>query len=199
MNKNDLRYIKTEDNLRQSFLKLLQEKPLRQITVKDICTTARCSRNTFYLHYGFKEDLYEALLNEVLTSLRAAFTMNVARLSDVNDAVLRMYVDQIVDGVLPTKETLKILIRRDNGVFEQKFTAVIYDGVSHSGIGLSSKTDTPTSHLYYHYLASALTGFIFYWIGSTDLSASEVRDTLLGIHGGTMMTIVDYLNDNDSQ
>lgn len=50
------------DAIKAAFLRLLEERPLREITVKDIVQTGGVNRNTFYYHY---KDL-PALLEEII-------------------------------------------------------------------------------------------------------------------------------------
>lgn len=58
MNKNDVRYRKTEDKLRSALVSLLKHENIESISVRDICEKAGCSRNAFYLHYETKEAPY---------------------------------------------------------------------------------------------------------------------------------------------
>ena len=46
---------------REAFIKMLNERPLNKITVKDIATACEINRNTFYYYYT---DVY-ALLSEI--------------------------------------------------------------------------------------------------------------------------------------
>lgn len=61
-NKNDLRVVKTRENIESTFLELLGERDFSQITVTDIVTTCRISKGTFYYHYRDKYDLADKLL-----------------------------------------------------------------------------------------------------------------------------------------
>ena len=49
-NPNDLRVIKTKQNIRQSFLALLCEFEFHDIAVADILNKAQINRTTFYKH-----------------------------------------------------------------------------------------------------------------------------------------------------
>lgn len=65
----------TKEMINKVFIKLLNEKPLQKITVKEITTECEINRNTFYYHY---EDIY-ALLSEI-------FQMELERvLEEYND------------------------------------------------------------------------------------------------------------------
>ena len=48
--------------LEQALLRLLKQKPLRRITVTELCEAAAVSRSTFYAHYSNVDDIYQELL-----------------------------------------------------------------------------------------------------------------------------------------
>ena len=49
--------------IKASFLKLLEERPLREITVKDIVRDCGVNRNSFYYHFkGIPEMLVEIVM-----------------------------------------------------------------------------------------------------------------------------------------
>ena len=54
----------TKRAIRASFVKLLNEKPLKQITVKDIVDDCGVNRNTFYYHYQDISHLLESMVQE---------------------------------------------------------------------------------------------------------------------------------------
>jgi AcrR family transcriptional regulator len=63
--KNDLRVRNTKKRLRQSFARLMSEKPLQNITVAELCARAEINRSTFYAHYADIYDLQQKLELEV--------------------------------------------------------------------------------------------------------------------------------------
>ncbi len=54
----------TKKAIRNSFLKLLNEKPLKQITVRDIVDDCGVNRNTFYYHFQDIPQLIETIIRE---------------------------------------------------------------------------------------------------------------------------------------
>ena len=54
----------TKKAIRDSFLKLLAERPLKQISVRDIVEGCGINRNTFYYHYQDIPQLLEAIASE---------------------------------------------------------------------------------------------------------------------------------------
>ena len=59
--KNNIRYQNTEIIIENAFLKLLELKNLRHITVRELCANIDINRSTFYAHY---QDIYD-LLNKI--------------------------------------------------------------------------------------------------------------------------------------
>lgn len=54
----------TKNAIKASFLKLLNERPLSKITVKDIVTDCGINRNSFYYHYQDIPSLLEEIVRE---------------------------------------------------------------------------------------------------------------------------------------
>lgn len=54
----------THKAIKDAFLKLLDERPLNKITVKDIVETCGVNRNTFYYHFTDLPSLIEAIVKE---------------------------------------------------------------------------------------------------------------------------------------
>lgn len=54
----------TKKAIRDSFIKLLNERPLSQITVRDIVDDCGVNRNTFYYYFQDLPQLLEAIVNE---------------------------------------------------------------------------------------------------------------------------------------
>lgn len=54
----------TKKAIRDSFVKLLNEKPLSQITIRDIVDDCGVNRNTFYYYFQDLPQLVEAVVNE---------------------------------------------------------------------------------------------------------------------------------------
>lgn len=79
--KNNRRTIYTKEQIKNSFLALLELKKLPQITVTEICKKADINRGTFYLHfkdpYELLEEMQKEFNKEILQALRkeqSAFT-----------------------------------------------------------------------------------------------------------------------------
>ena len=72
MNKNDLRYLKTEKGIHDAYLALLAEKQAGGVTVAALCRSAMINKTTFYKHYETLDALHtsvcKAFVEETVTT-----------------------------------------------------------------------------------------------------------------------------------
>lgn len=193
MNKNDLRYVKTEANLRNSLLDLLNEKSYEMITIKEICERALCSRNTFYLHYDTKDDLYNTIIKDIFNNLSMAFIPHVTHAKKINSNHYIAYTNAIIDSVIVNKKSLRIFINSDTGVFFKQFRETIEEIVLVYSKMISRQGDSDVNKLFTAYLSASITGFIFEWIKNENVTDNEAKEILHQIHLGTMTTINNNL------
>lgn len=66
----DARVKKTKQIIKIVFLELLKEKPVKKITVSEICALAKIHRSTFYTHYQDIYYLFDEVIADTETSLR---------------------------------------------------------------------------------------------------------------------------------
>ena len=69
----DRRVLKTERAIRETFLSLLKDTNLNQITVTELSRRTDLGRGTFYLHYRDIYDLYDHIENELYRELEQIF------------------------------------------------------------------------------------------------------------------------------
>lgn len=101
----DKRVRYTKMFLKESLIKLMQEKPISRITIKELCAEAEINRATFYAHYRDQYDLLEqteqALIDEVQhcvdtlvedpnESRLKQVTLEIVRLIEANLACVRV-------------------------------------------------------------------------------------------------------------
>lgn len=74
----------TETAIKQSLLKLLEERPLSSITVKDIVEDCGINRNSFYYHY---HDI-PSLLEEIITDEAMKITSEYRTFDSMEDCMM---------------------------------------------------------------------------------------------------------------
>lgn len=83
--KKDLRIIKTENNIKNTFIQLINEKDFGSITVQNILDRALINRSTFYKHYADKYDLAETIAQEFLDDFSSLVNIRFTNIKDFKD------------------------------------------------------------------------------------------------------------------
>lgn len=94
MNKFESKYFNTAKKMGEALVSLLQEKSYDYITVKDICTKAKVSRSTFYLHYLDMNDLLEEVIQEMNNSFKETFNNNIDNILNSSNDNLYLITDE---------------------------------------------------------------------------------------------------------
>ena len=175
-NANDIRVIQTRKNIIHSFLALLAKKPLEEISVTEICAGANCSRNTFYLHYPYKEALYNSLIDELIEQVRSGFLPG-DRESDES------YLDYAVRKIrlmghstLSVREKLRPLMSCGHA---DTYITLYASGIKQMKLEYA---DSQTYQLICWYSSGAIVGFLMGNIYDVDMPEDEALDILCRLH-----------------
>lgn len=71
--KNDLRWRRTHEQIKQGFISELTHHSFEQLTISSLIKTSKISRRAFYMHYTDKYDLRARLEEELVQQLKDAF------------------------------------------------------------------------------------------------------------------------------
>ena len=101
----------TKKAIRASFVKLLNEKPLKQITVRDIVDDCGVNRNTFYYHFHDIPDLIETTIKQ-----------DAKRMIDANPTIdsIDHCIDAVIGFALENRKAVLHIYRSVNrDIYEQ--------------------------------------------------------------------------------
>lgn len=173
----DLRFIRIEENLRHALLTLLNEKNYSKISVTDICKVANCSRNAFYLHYESKENLYNAILMDIIVDIEDSCRPVVENLSDIGITESKEYLTNILSAVEKHRPILSQLLENKQVNFANNLKHSMVESMRAN----SKKLNHAASLDYIYYTASGIAGFIEYWVVNTDYTLEEAKERLFNI------------------
>lgn len=194
MSKPDRRVEKTKLNIRTAFFELMKKKPVDKITVQEICDLANCSRNTFYMHFLYKENLYESILNECVLSILDGFKPLGKIHSPEELYLVDNYVDQFLNGIANNAEVLRIIIRSDPGhVFSRKLGNAIADTLQQSTKAAGyNNADSIEYRLMCRYTAFGFVEYSFYWLENPEIDLETLKELLHDIIESAMINGYKY-------
>lgn len=173
--KTDLRVRYTQAVIQEAFRKLLREKPLAKITVKEVCDLAEINRGTFYKHYLDCYDLMDKLQEEAIG--------NFERLLDSIEASGIQCVIVSILEALSGDDGLFALFQSQgrSDSFLHKLVGCCYRCMEKRIIGLPGmKPGDGDRGVNYSFLISGCCGVIEYWIHTgMQEPPGEIADQIL--------------------
>lgn len=167
----DRRTLKTQHQLKDMFIKMLQDKPIDKITVTALAKACNIGRGTFYIHYKDVYDLYDSIVADTVDQLNEIFETLYPK-NDDDD--FRPLATSIVNFVVDHKPLFKALTNHGTNVqtLKQVNTLVAYPI-------LESKDMDPTNTKYLalvEFASCGLIGSITDWV--VNRPESQLNDLI---------------------
>jgi len=96
------RSTQTKAKLKNSFIKLVKDKGLDNVTVSDLARDSKINRGTFYLHYLDKYDLMEKLEEQAINDLKQILLFD-KNTENLNDPIELIPYDAILKALIYVK------------------------------------------------------------------------------------------------
>lgn len=149
----------TKNAIKTSFLKLLNEKQLSKITVKDIVEDCGINRNSFYYHFN---DI-PSLLEEILIEQADEFVQSQAKPDSIYECLL-----SAISFALNNKTAMMHIYNSANKeMFEQYLNRVSQHTVSEyiDAVSVDYNISDEDKGVITMYYKSLLVGFVVDWLG----------------------------------
>ncbi|OQR57168.1 TetR/AcrR family transcriptional regulator [Bacillus sp. CDB3] len=129
-NKIDLRVIKTQRAIKNTFIQLIEEVGFEKVNVRKLIERAEVNRSTFYLHYQDKYDLLNKIEEELLEGLKqiimdTTLTKTVeqnstsdSRLEKMNKVAYYLFDNKKIIRLLTSDKGDPIFLSKIGGIFE---------------------------------------------------------------------------------
>ena len=181
MNFTDLRILRTQEQFQNALLELLETKELKEITVKEICDKANMSRNAFYQHYGYKEDLYDQMVAKATERIRESLTPIIPDISKLEENTVPVYAKGIIDAITEVHDLIYVMLKSDDGMFMRQLTDLIFGQFLTNALPFFNIEDSEELRLYYEFLSAGISAFIIKWILDDNVSEEKALVLLTDI------------------
>ena len=211
----DIRIQNTKSRIQNGLLELLKQKPLNDITTKDIIESAEASRKTFYTYYKDKRDLLMEIEGAIITDLQEALKEDRKCLTQHSsfpdkEEIFRLSQESFAHTVQVCsdyREVSRILLSPNGDI--NLLTRITYSEFMHRGKLLfyfnSQHPSTnvhpspiPVDYLFEIYTGT-LTNIIVHWVRSDDrISTSALREIMGYAQTHSPVELI-YLTNFDEQ
>ncbi|WP_290750624.1 TetR/AcrR family transcriptional regulator [Exiguobacterium sp. UBA3968] len=182
MKKQDLRIIRTDRRIRETFLQLIDEVGFDTVTIKLLTERAEVNRGTFYHHYADKYELLERMTNEVFEKIEATFEREIpfVLINKTEDSPYRRIIP-FLTFLYEHRTLMRILLSpTSDGMFRKRvrdyMQQILFSGLPEQGERL-----VPENYLI-AYLSAAHLGVIESWLSHpNETSPDEIARIIFTI------------------
>lgn len=189
INPKDRRVRKTEEQLIKGLTRLLKEKSIRDITVRELADEVDINRSTFYLHYKDIFDMVEKIENNLAANIIS--TLEELHNNHITQNILTDFLNDAFETIYSNAELCSVLLSKNGDIsFQIKLKEIIsnktYQIISTS---LADKASDDEIRFTTSFIISGITGLIETWLQNIAVSNPEkMANTAFilienGIHG----------------
>ena len=187
--KKDRRIRKSKESLKHSLINLMKEKPVNNITVKELVSAADLNRSTFYDYYcdipDMLESLEEELYNEFLHILELHITKEGITHDIYNEA--HKFIEDMCDVIKENVQFCKCVFSKNGDIsFLFKLEELVENHIKDQ---LREEFDGKMDHLAYVYsfVKSGYIGILKSWIkGGCVESSHEIASLTFNLVKGVV-------------
>lgn len=157
--KIDRRVKYTKMVIKDSFVKLLQQKPISKITIKELCEYADINRATFYAHYTDQYDLLQRIEDELIDDINKYLNSY-----DFKGGILESVemLEKILEYIKENSELVELLLDTNGDIkFHQEIIKII--GHQHF-LSMSTITPSDTAEYIFYFSVHGCMGIIQKWL-----------------------------------
>lgn len=187
--KMDRRVRRTRGNLRASLTRLIQQKPINEITVKEISDGADINRATFYLHYKDTYDMLCAIESEIFEEVSQI--ANAHTLGEFADDPIAVLTD-VFEFVETNADLCRALLSKNGDMmFIESLKRFIQEKCYADWRALAAQREVNNFTEYYMFIVSGTIGLIQYWLDSGMKKSSAEMAALARAIIASGLTAID--------
>ena len=158
----DRRIRRTKRAIIEALAALLQEKPLSNISVREISDVADINRGTFYLHYRDVYDMVEQLQNEIVEKFNEI--VENYEPNKHTDKLFPMLVE-LFNLLADNAELAKVLISKNgDAAFVEKLKNILREKCFINAQKVLGIENDEEFNYFYHYIISGCIGTCSAWL-----------------------------------
>jgi AcrR family transcriptional regulator len=120
MEKTDIRTRFTRKVLRESLVALMEEKPILNITIREICEHAGLSRSTFYAYYKDQYDLLRQIEEETFVEAEKLMQPYMAAVKKTSSREITALLTDFLQFIAGNSNSIQVLLSKNGDSACQK-------------------------------------------------------------------------------
>ncbi|WP_044974932.1 TetR-like C-terminal domain-containing protein [Ruminococcus sp. HUN007] len=173
VNPRDRRVRKTEEQLVKGLTKLMKNKSIKNITVRELADEVDINRSTFYLHYKDIFDMVEKIENELAANLIS--TLDELNNNHITQNILLDFLNDTFETIYLNSELCAVLLSSNGDISFQKKLRDIIDTKTLEIVNtyLAGKATKDETLLITSFIINGILGIISTWLQNISLGTPE--------------------------
>ncbi len=167
----DRRVRKTKKQLRQGLTKLLEEKSVKDITVRELSDLVDINRATFYLHYKDIFDMVDKIETEMFENFHDLLDRHPAK--SLNGKPLPMIID-VFRFVNDNSDMCKVLLSKNGDIsFVNRLKELVKERCLNDWMEIFNTSKSQNFEYYYSFIVSGCIGLLQNWLENGQKESPE--------------------------
>ena len=179
----------TKRMLKESFIQLLEEKDISEITIKELCEKADINRSTFYAHYNDQYNLMYKIQNELIDNVEAHLALFI---HEERGSVTPGMLEEIFEYIRDNAKLCRLLLsERGDLNFQKRVLNLVY-GKTINHLTSTMNLTREDAEYVYAYTITGCIGVIQKWLNDDMKKSSKfMAEIVMNLTPGDAPTAVD--------
>jgi len=179
--KEDRRVRRTKKLLTQALTQLMQEKQLKEITVRELTDLADMNRGTFYLYYKDIFDMLEKIEDSMFEALDEILARHVREVPEKGTIPILLDLFSFIEE---NQSMCRVLLSPHGDMnFLQRLDEVLREKCLILWPGMKNASESPEFDYHYHFIVFGCAGLIRSWVNrnceESSASMAALTDTMI--------------------
>jgi AcrR family transcriptional regulator len=175
--------------IRDSLIELMKQRPVTNISIKEICALADVSRPTFYAHYRNQDDVLKSIEDATFTYFEnSAFVIDANSTRKISKRELTLLIESILQHIENDSNSIKVLLSENGDIdFQRKFFRHFIKHLQHVMKRYSEKTSDEKIIEYYSvFTVHGIIALVHHWVKrNMDISKDALSRMIVELIGVT--------------
>jgi AcrR family transcriptional regulator len=150
--------------IRDSLIELMKQRPITDITIKEICALADVSRPTFYAHYRDQYDMLKSIEDETFAYFETVVFANTAK--KLSKREIALLIENVLQYIENDSNSVKVLLSENGDInFQRKFFHRFITYLQHVIKHYSEKTSDEGKIEYFSvFMVHGIIALVHHWV-----------------------------------
>jgi AcrR family transcriptional regulator len=173
--------------IRNSLIELMKQRPITDITIKEICGLADVSRPTFYTHYRDQYDLLQGIEDEIIAYFENALFVKKTKKQGKREITLM--IENVLQYIESNSNSVQVLLSENGDIgFQRKIFSRYVNYVQYMMKNYSEKASGEEKNEYYSiYTVHGIIAIVHHWLkNSMKIKRQDLARMIVELMGAIL-------------